>query len=378
MSDLGKIVLNIAREHFNCANKVKVRLKTLGSRMYTVYSISKEDKKEIIRMIFKELNDNMRKLNIKEIKLSNSGLGLIIKADVEKSFWYRFGLALSDGAVLSSERILFSSSNEYTINCIIYGFKKAYMYFGRYMVNTATNKIIPMFNIIVESRPVASMMKLMKDNSASATIKHVIRLLRKDKNNLCDFLAGVIDGDGSVDKDMVRISTSNNDPLYKLITELFDNNVKYDSTKFMIRVSTRYLRTNNILRELPHRMLHERKRRSLEGLLKKRRRIEIPKITISEDDLKAILQCLDNLDLEVIRKFKLRIHGNYTYLYISTGSNRIDVLYSSILRTLTKIEELLKVRLSETVKKGNREIVIYNQEVVKFLLRLIQSLEDET
>ena len=62
--------------------------------------------------------------------------------------------------------------------------------------------------------------------------------------------------------------------------------------------------------------------------------------------------------------FKYRKHKRYVYAYIPVSTKNLRKVYREVVAVCSKIGAFLNTDISEAVKIGTREVIIYNQDVV--------------
>jgi hypothetical protein len=282
----------------------------------------------------------------------------------KSSLWYRLGLALSDGSILSKNSIIFSTSRPHTINAIMHGFDRIKIYLAKYMISVRTRKIIPIINIVVKDPETATLLRNIKEGRLS---DHIVNTLINNKNILADFLAGVIDGDGSVDHDNIRICISKRDPLYSILRKIFEDNATYDEKRYILRISTRAIRELGILDILAENVVSCHKKSMIKEILGKRKRFDLNNIVLITDNIEKILNKLDRDDIKILALFKFRRKQKYIYAYVSFNKENKHYIFGSINKLLCKIGSIISQNLVESVKEGKREYIIYNQKVVMLI-----------
>jgi hypothetical protein len=285
------------------------------------------------------------------------------------------GLALSYGSPLNETHVLFSTSTPHTINAVGYGFGSIKVYVARYMISLKTKKRICVYNLLTYDPIIAKEVRRIK-NSKKNNISSIISDLQNSKEFLAQFLAGVIDGDGTIDKDNIRISFAIYDPLYEILNKIFEGKTRYDEKKYMLRISTKALRAAQLIDPILKYMVESHKKLQLKKLLRKKPRFECSPITLTNDKIESILEILDDVDKSLLLSFKLRMHRKYIYAYMSVNSKTSIKKYTEVYKVFQKIGKILNVDLHSAIKLGNREIVIYNQNVVKLIRKLKDAVEE--
>jgi len=370
---IGEIIIDSCIRFFKYAcNESLRKVKMLGDRVYYVYNMSADDRAMITTNIYEALKSRVN--STIKVELSRSSKSIVLSSDRCKPLWYRIGLALSDGSILGESRIIFSTTRAPDINTIVRGFRNTRIYIARYMVSSVTGKIMPMVNIVVNDGPVLLHIKPIKYGYAS--IASVVDILRNSSEALAGFIAGVIEGDGSLDNDNIRISISNTDPLYRILTEIFEGNVKYDEKRYLLRISTAAVRRLGILEAIHDLLEHPSKKRRLARIIHKRRRATLGEIHASIMDVKRTLLNLGWSEKQLLLKLKRRRRGKYLYLYMPAGKHVVEERFTAIREVLRKIGGIIGVDLTPYIKRGNREIVIYDQQVVRLLEALRKRLEE--
>ena len=274
---MGNIIANLLENYgSNYLNKWKSREHLLGRRKFLVYNVDEQIKSEILFLLYKELH-NIKTTTFKEVKFLSKCL--VIRSTHEAPLWYRLGLALSDGSVLGKSNIIFSTSKPHTIDAVMYGFSYIKIYVARYMLSIKTNKIIPVINIVVKDPDTALLLRRIKENKLDTD--QFIDALVNDRMALAQFLAGIIDGDGSIDRDNIRICIDKRDPLYTILQKIFRNNLVYDEKRYMLRIKTRAVRELSILEELIKNIVSEHKRTMIKRILRKRKRFVLNDIALT-------------------------------------------------------------------------------------------------
>jgi hypothetical protein len=305
------------------------------------------------------------------IEMSGSHKSLKILTKTVKPFWYRIGLTLSDGAILDQYRLIFSSSSKFTIEAILYSFSNIIVYPSYYMVNTSNMRSICSYNFIARDPSVAGIVYKIKSNKQYAI--ETAKYLLNNNEYMIQFLAGIIDGDGTIDKDNIRVSVSSADPVLLILSKIFKDNVSYDSKKFILRISTSEVRKRKLPSRILNYLVSPQKRKRLIQIRKKRQRLDIKLNSLTESKLSMIAHCLNEKEHIIISQFKYRTHGKYTYAYIPANSKNLDSLYGIITDIFLKISDKIGVDITGAIKMGTREVVIYNQDVVS-LVRAVQKL----
>ena len=370
---IGSIIISTCIKFFNVISKEHRKIRNIGNRTYIVYKITSNDRMKLTLTIFNVLRtSNISSLSY--VQLARTGKSVLIKLREHKPLWYRIGFSLSDGSLLNNSKIIFSTTNPHTLNAIVYGFNDIRLYIARYIVSTVTGKLMPVINIIVNDVETAMWVYKVKTNKD--TIKYVANNLKSNNEKLAEFLAGVIEGDGTIDRDNVRISISKTDPLYKILTEIFGNAVKFDSKRYMLRISTSKLKNLGVLNAILNLLASPLKRGKLETILRKRRRAYIPPISLPEERISEILAKPSITEKTLLQQFKFRSHGKYRYAYISVRKEKINNILKEVSEVLLKISNNIGVDLSKSVREGNREVIIYNQHVVRLIEKLKMNLEE--
>ncbi len=368
---LSKELLNSCREYFGSkvfhGNDIQPR--KLGSRIYWVCKITRY-RIDFVNFLYDLLIKIVKEKRLPVlIEISSSHKSIMIQTNVEKPFWYKVGLTLSDGTLLDRYRLLFSSTNEYTTSAILQSFSNLIVYPAYYMVKTDYSKTTCSFNFLLKDPDVSNIVKKLKasDNYAYEVAEYLL----KNYEYLVQFLAGIIDGDGSIDKDNVRISISLDDPIFIILSRIFKDSMSYDEKKYLLRISTSELRRRNLLQGILKYLATNNKREKLIKVINKRLRINVKIPPPQKKNISKLIQGLDHKDYYVLSQFKYRLHDKYTYAYIPVASKNLDTFYRSVITTFSKISDKIGVDITRTVKIGTREIIVYNQDVVK-LIKTIQ------
>ena len=368
LSLVGEVVIkhcrDLSSELARCMQKTK---RSLGGREYYVYRLAPEERLKITEHLYSKLKDSGA-YGVRSILLAKNCKSIIVQTASSKPLWYNVGLALSDGSVLGTGSIIFSTSTPHTINAVVYGFGNVRIYVARYMVSMRTRKTICIVNLIAHNPLVARKVASVKKNGSS----DFVELLKNNREYLAQFIAGVIEGDGSIDKDGIRICVSRDDPIYEIVSSVFKEDVSYDSRKWMLRISTRLLREIGLLDRIWHYLVESHKKTRLERLLRKRYRFEIRDLKLSPNLLEQVRKALSKEDIRVLSMFRYRTHKSYTYAYVPVNSRTSNNVYQEIKSVFSKIGSIVGVDLEKAIKVGNREIVVYEQHVVNLLRMLFE------
>ncbi len=289
---------------------------------------------------------------VRSILLAKNCKSIIVQTASSKPLWYNVGLALSDGSVLGTSSIIFSMSTSHTINAVVYGFGNVRIYVARYMVSMRTRKTICIANLIAYNPLVARKVASVKKNGSS----DFVELLKNNREYLAQFIAGVIEGDGSIDKDGIRICVSRDDPIYEIVSSVFKEDVSYDSRKWMLRISTRLLREMGLLNRIWHYLVESHKKTRLEKLLRKRYRFELRDLKLSPNLLEQVRKALSGEDIRVLSMFRYRTHKSYTYAYVPVNSRALNNVHQEIKSVFSKKEVLLALTLKELSKLVIRKL----------------------
>ena len=369
-TSIGSSIIGNVRDIVS-KNKEKLENKCysryIESRKYEVCRISGTRLQyEILKIIYNFLKNYSISLNF-NIELARNSIKIYNNS--KKDLWYSLGLALADASLIGRSSVLFST----TQSCIINAFFEKFPYFSisipRYYVSTITGKISPVFNVFVKWRELADLLwKVKKEKNLSVIFNNI-------KYNKEQFLAGIIDGDGVPDEDNLRISTSSNDVLYTIISQLFDGEIVFDAKRFIIRVKTRKLRETVDLKRLPELIHCYNKKIKIKQLASKRRRYEL------NIDIGEIKKSIDFNKINLIRhssilfRFKVRYHKGYKYLYITYNKYNNESIFKELDSFVRKMKIITNLDIRDSIKSGKREFVIYNQNIVNLILYLRNLLE---
>ena len=369
-SDICKEVLNIGK-HF--------KVHKLGDREFYIFPLTTKEREILVKNLYSVLSGMANRGDVKGLsRVSLKAKSSMISVRNRKSFWYRLGLALSDGSVLDDKRIIFSTTRPHTLNAIIYGFGNVLIYVARYMRYGESGRSACAINALVEDEDVAKDIINLKKQGKG--IKDLIANLKQCRECLASFLAGVIDGDGAIDKDNVRISVSRADILFKIINQLIID-VKYDHSKYLLRISTRTLRQLNLLDEIANQLISEHKKLKMITIANKRFRFicrEVDGIIkeLSKEDVNEVLKSLHDEELKLLKQIRFRRKGKYLYAYIPSRTNELLNTYEKFKSLMKNLMYKFKIPIDiiPSIKLGKREVVIYSKCVVSFLKMLLEVL----
>lgn len=369
---IGKLITEVIRKEFSdtlsyCDEILEHRL---GKRVFKVCKPSIKFKNMVLSQVYEALSSRSRvEFFSGDVKLVKNTLHVRLKN--RRDFWYRLGLALSDGSSLDRKRIIFSVSIPCTIDAVIFAFGNAMIYLGKIMMSGTTGKIIPALNIVVVDKAVANTLHLLRrDNEIDLVIHELVDKLQSHKEHLALFLAGAIDGDGVIGEYDVRLSVSCNDPLHSIINTAFNECVKYDSKKYLLRISTNVLRLKEILKDIADNVVCEHKKRKLMKLYSKSSsRFRLRGFSISRRSAKRVATLLlrDPMIASLLMDARFRKHGDYEYFVISVNRATIDMKKEALLHVLRTLSDELSLNLVPALKIGTRELIIYNQDLVAVL-----------
>lgn len=337
--------------------------KQFGRRKYRVCNLGgKTLQKELLREIYYVL-ENYLPVHFKA-RLNENNIQIINK-NSRNDIWYPLGLAIADASVIGKTSMLFSTTQPCLIDASFNYFPIFSLSVHRYFVSLRTRKVSPVFNMVVYWPELASLLwkiRIKRDTSIifnNMGAKYVER-----------FLAGVIDGDGLPDRDNLRIATSREDVLYEIIDELFDGAISFDNKRFIIKVKTGKLREVVNLESLSRYIQCKRKRRNIEILARKRKRYEI-ELDIHRIKENMTNDLLDTLrDFNLLSRFEIRHHRGYRYLYITYNNRNKGMVFSELRSFTSFVKDAFGIDISDGFKRGKREIVVYNQKIVDFIMYL--------
>ncbi len=369
---IGKLITEVIRKEFSdtlsCCDKILEH--RLGKRVFKVCKPSIKFENMVLSQVYEALSARSRvEFFSGDVKLVKNTLHVRLKN--RRDFWYRLGLALSDGSSLDRKRIIFSISTPCTIDAVIFAFGNAMIYLGKIMMSGTTGKIIPALNIVVADKAVANTLHLLRrDNEIDLVIHELVDKLQSHKDYLALFLAGAIDGDGAISEYDVRLSVSCNDPLYSIINTVFNECVKYDSKRYLLRINTNVLRLKEILKDIADNVICEHKKRKLMKLYSKSSsRFRLRGFSISRESAERIATLLlrDPMIASLLMDAHFRKHGDYEYFVISVNRATIDMKKEAMLHVLRMLSDELSLNLVPALKIGTRELIIYNQDLVAVL-----------
>ncbi len=218
-------------------------------------------------LLYSQLREKINN-KVYDIRLSNNKKSILIYYPKRKPLWYRIGLVLSDGSLLKRNTVIFSVSTSHTTNAIIHAFGKTRLYIARLMKSHSTEKIICCFNILVNDKETYEYVNLLKKGEIPS-------FLLSDKEKKAQFLAGIIEGDGSIDKDNIRISITPQDPIYRILGIILTNHMRYDDKKMLLRLSTKKLRETYLIEKILPLLEESHKKENLQKIINKRPRFEL-------------------------------------------------------------------------------------------------------
>lgn len=338
-------------------------IKRLGRREYRVCNLGgKTLHKELLKEIHHILENYLPVQFI--VRLNKNNIQIINK-NSRNDIWYPLGLAIADASVIGKRSVLFSTTQPCLIDVFFSYFPRFSLSVPRYFVSLRTGKVSPVLNIVVYWPELATLLWKVRIERNTSIIFNNMNV--KDMER---FLAGIIDGDGLPDKDNLRIATSREDVLYEIIDALFDGAISFDDKRFIIRVKTVKLREIVNLESLSRYIQCKRKRRNIEILAKKRKRYE------AELDIQKIKEKITNDLLNMLReynllsRFKIRHHRGYRYLYITYNNRNKDMIFSELKSFTSFVKDAFGIDIGDSFKRGKREIVVYNQKIVDFIMYL--------
>jgi len=363
--ELAEHVLVGGNEH----SVSRVVKRYLDGKEFVYYYVSSKIVVKILGEILRRLKEVSSAWSYRySITLGKNGLSLRIRNGYPSDKWYRLGLALGDASLLSKNSLIFTTSSPETFMAVVDAFDNARVYFARIMKNPS-GELRCVFNIVVQDTELASEFLRIKGGDIAPLVKE----LKTNSRKLASFLAGVIDSDGIIDKDGVRVSLQRTDPLYRIVTELFER-FSYDEKRFTLRLSTEELRMTNVLNALVGKVKVSHKSKLLARLLSKRSRHDYRQLVITDELVNSVIIRLGSDDLAIIRRLAMRKRGRYTYLYISASGSRQYEMFNELVELLRKISDVIGVDITGSVRLGNREVVIYSQRVVSLLMRIKEGL----
>jgi len=368
---IGKIVVNYALDFYSEFNKLMSKYyRCFNDRCFYFYILPSDLRVKFTKGIYDLLKNN-HVLSLYGFALSINDKSVRIVNAKPKSIWYRLGLAMSDGSYHSRSNIMFSVSTSHTIDCILNSFSRMTLYLARYIGCPRSGKISPAFNIMVKDEELAQIISRMKREKQLVNIELVSQLIR-NKRALAEFLAGVIDGDGCPDRYGIRVSISTSDPLYSILQSIFDKDIHYDHDKYILAIHMKRLRKIGILEYLAEEVISPHKKEKIRYLIKKRKRVEFACFQIDDSHAVNMINSLDSDLRELLSKLKTRTHGKYVYLYVPINNRNYEHVYNDMVKLLSSIGGQLgrAQDFVDSLKHGNRELVIYNQCVVRTLLAL--------
>lgn len=380
----GDVILEICSRYCSeilCRHKLSgyFKVRKLGEREFLELTLAADERKSITRYLHEVLRGLSEANEVEDLtSVILKGRSLEVRLSSRKSFWYRLGLALSDGSLLGKAEIIFSTTKPHTLNAVLYSFGGALLYIAKCMRYMRSERVACVVNALVHDEGVAA--EIIRLRECCSEIENIIDTLRSCRDCLVQFMAGVIDGDGTIDKDSVRVSIHEEDILFRIIKELIDN-VKYDAKKYLLRISTYSLRKRNILNELADQVISSNKKSKLLNLMNKRtrfnsRQLEREITKINESTISKVAESLTEGEIMLLRQIKLRKKGSYTYAFISCPSRILPNVYGELKAVMHKLSLKLgiDIDLASSVKVGNREVVIYSKHVVNLLREILKAL----
>jgi len=342
---------------------------TLGSKVFEVCKPTNNLKRKVSLKLYEILSEVLPEP--KEVKLLSNVV--YVRSCEGRSFWYRLGLALSDGSPLSRSKIIFSLSTPCTVEAVIRAFGETKTYLGRIMISRASGKIIPVFNVVATDNAVADTIRSLRKHGGSRNnpvISKLIKDLKSHRERLASFLAGAIDGDGAISDDDVRLSVSTDDPLYTVISNVFSKCVRYDNRKYLLRISTNALRLNRLFETIISNVICSHKRQRLVKLYSKScTRFRLHGLPLNEDLIEHVATLLlrDPSVRALLRDAHVRKHGKYRYFVVSVNRETFNLRKEVMTHILKVLSEELGLDLLPALRNGNRELIVYNQDLVTVL-----------
>ena len=163
--------------------------------------------------------------------------------------------------------------------------------------------------------------------------------------------------------------------LYEIIDGLFNGAISFDNKRFIIRIKTRKLREVVNLESLSRYIQCKRKRRNIEILARKRKRYEV-ELDIHKIKENMTIDLLDTLrECNLLSHFKVRHRRGYRYLYITYNNRNKDMIFSELQSFMSFVKDAFGIDISDGFKRGKREIVVYNQKLVDFIMYLRELVE---
>ncbi len=368
---IGKEIQDFALDFFVKYREFMIKYnRSFNGRDFYFYRLTGDLRVKFVEKLYDFLRNNVGSTKF-SFELSNRHKSIIIHNRRDKSQWYKIGLAISDGAPHSSGHIIFSVSTPHTMDSVLNSFNRSTLYPARFIESRVSGKVSCAFNILINDVIVSQILSRLKQKETSFLKQFITRIVT-NKLNLAQFLAGVIDGDGCLDKYGVRISVSSRDPLYSILKEIFGDSVSYDEKKYILRIYTVHLRKTGLLKQLFQEILSPHKKMMLKYIIERRKRVHLPHLVVDEYICRKIINELNNEHMELLNNLKTRVHGKYTYMYISVNKDNMKKLFSRIRNLLSIIGRELGYEQDfiKSLKRGNRELTIYNQSVVESLLLL--------
>ncbi len=88
---------------------------------------------------------------------------------------------------------------------------------------------------------------------------------------------------------------------------------------------------------------------------------------------------IDLLDMlrecNLLSHFKVRHRRGYRYLYITYNNRNKDMIFSELQSFMSFVKDAFGIDISDGFKRGKREIVVYNQKLVDFIMYLRELVE---
>jgi len=362
------IALDLPMDSSHCSKYVDHRL---GDRVFRICYPSENSRKLFLIKTWNTLEKEGTSIGLRPTLLQRSVEVINLHP---KMMWYRVGISLSDGSLHGKSKIMFSVSTPCTLDAILKAFPLSRIYLGRLMISQRSKKKIAAINVYSSDSQTATVIEKLNTGSTSEFLS-ILDELRKDKTSLASFLAGILDGDGTITPYDVRVSLSEESPLMIMLSEIFDRRaLKYDSKRFMVRISTNELRKREIIPEILQYMMCSKKKSTLHELAIKGnagfrvKELRVPRKKL--DDLIAKLKG-DKTALSILERMHFRAHGRYMYAVVSVSSINEEHIKKNMLELLRIIGDIIEMNLEPALKKGKRELIIYNQSVVS-LLRLLK------
>lgn len=171
------------------------------------YSILSKSREMLIDRIYEYLLREKSSI-IKSVRKYGSSIIIELErhlrctnSEVEK--WYKAGLELADAHIHSDELVIFNSTQTELLGIVLSLSKRVEIRFSRYYV-TIDKKVNPCFQFRVHDQAWYDAARIVLSLKSCNNFSCAKLILPDDRIYVASFLAGLIDGDGSVAKEFVQ------------------------------------------------------------------------------------------------------------------------------------------------------------------------------